>query len=222
MVHFDHVTFTYDDDPDGIVDLSFHVDEGELCFVTGRSGSGKTTISRLITGELSPLEGTITVNGFHIGHLSRKKLAEARRTIGTVFQDYRLIRKMTVRENLVFAMQCIGKNDEETEQRIQEVLDLVELTGKSHRYPNELSGGEKQRVSIARAILNHPALIVADEPTGNLDPELARTIMALFKKINEETDTTVIVITHALDIVRELNAKTLIIEDGRLVNTTHN
>lgn len=153
-----------------------HVDDGEFCFITGASGSGKSTLSKLITGELQPDVGTVRVNGYNMSVLDSKTMAEARRTIGMVFQDFRLITSMTVEENLEFAMRCIGVS-RNMEERIARVLSIVHLEDKEYRYPSELSGGEQQRVAIARAIINRPRLVIADEPTGNLDPKLAEEIV---------------------------------------------
>lgn len=219
IIKFDQVTFTYDGDDDGVYDLVFSIEDGELCFITGRSGSGKSTLSKLLTGEITPSHGSVRVNGYKMGTISRKNIARARRTIGMVFQDFRLIREMTVYENLEFAMRCIGRTGAEAHQRIDEMLNLVELSGKSHRYPRELSGGEQQRVAIARAMINEPSILIADEPTGNLDPSLANSIMELFLKINE-LGTTVLIITHAKDLVDKTGARVITMDNGHIISDT--
>lgn len=199
----------------GLNGLTLHVEDGEFCFIVGASGSGKSTLSKLITGELQPDSGSVQVNGFHMERLSSRTMAEARRTIGMVFQDFRLIPSMTVEENLEFAMRCIGASNTSIYARIPEVLDLVSLVGKEDRFPSELSGGEQQRVAIARAIINHPRLIIADEPTGNLDPKLSEEILRLLLKINE-LGTTMLVITHARELVQKFSKRTIALSHGRI------
>ena len=216
MVELKNVTLTYNGVVEGVSDLSLTIEDGEFCFIIGRSGSGKSTFSKLLTGELKPQYGTVKVNGYPMEQVRGKTKAEARRTIGMVFQDFRLIREMTAYENLEFAARCVGISGEGAEKRIADVLDLVGLSGKEDRYPRELSGGEQQRVAIARALINRPELLIADEPTGNLDPELARSIIDLFFKINA-LGTTVLVITHAKALVEQYNARVLALSDGKLV-----
>mgnify|MGYP000102033103 CR=1 FL=1 len=199
----------------GVDNLNLHVDDGEFCFITGASGSGKSTLSKLITGELQPDVGTVRVNGYNMSALDSKTMAEARRTIGMVFQDFRLITSMTVEENLEFAMRCIGVS-RNMEERIARVLSIVHLEGKEYRYPSELSGGEQQRVAIARAIINRPRLVIADEPTGNLDPKLAEEIIKIFVDINGIENTTVIVITHAKELVAKFRKRTIVLSAGRI------
>lgn len=217
MVKLEHVHYAYDESADGLQDVSLCVQDGEFVFITGKSGSGKSTLSKLITAELTADEGCVRVNNYSIDkNIRMRSIAELRRTIGMVFQDFRLINSMTVWDNLEFAMQCIKTSNAQIKQRIPEVLDLVGLTGKEYRFPNQLSGGEQQRVAIARAIINKPTLIIADEPTGNLDPSLAEDIFRLFLRINE-LGTTTIVITHAADMVQKLQRRTIGLKGGKVL-----
>lgn len=215
MLDIRDATVYYPSGVQGVDNLNLHVDDGEFCFITGASGSGKSTLSKLITGELQPDVGTVRVNGYNMSALDSKTMAEARRTIGMVFQDFRLITSMTVEENLEFAMRCIGVS-QNMEERIERVLSIVHLEGKEYRYPSELSGGEQQRVAIARAIINRPRLVIADEPTGNLDPKLAEEIMKIFVDINGIENTTVIVITHAKELVAKFRKRTIVLSAGRI------
>ena len=215
MLDIRDATVYYPSGVQGVDNLNLHVDDGEFCFITGASGSGKSTLSKLITGELLPDVGTVRVNGYNMSALDSKTMAEARRTIGLVFQDFRLITSMTVEDNLEFAMRCIGVS-QNMEERIERVLSIVHLEGKEYRYPSELSGGEQQRVAIARAIINRPRLVIADEPTGNLDPKLAEEIMKIFVDINGIENTTVIVITHAKELVAKFRKRTIVLSAGRI------
>lgn len=217
MVEVKNATVIYGSGQESLKNITLSVPNGQFCFITGRSGSGKSTVSKLITGEVRATSGDVHINGYNMGEISGRTLAEARRTIGMVFQDYRLIQSLTVAQNLEFAMCCIGINGDSIPLRIAEVLSVVDLEGHEDKYPAELSGGEQQRVAIARAIINHPTTILADEPTGNLDPEMAKEIMNLFHKINQETGTTVIIITHALDLVRcYKDARVICMEAGMI------
>lgn len=220
MVILQNVSLSYNTEVEAISHINLSVNDGEFCFITGKSGSGKSTMSKILTGELKPTSGFVRVNGYTMGTLKPKELAEARRKIGMVFQDFRLISSMTVEENLEFAMRCVGASPMAIEQRIPEVLDMVSIAGKAQRYPSELSGGEQQRVAIARAIINHPTLILADEPTGNLDPSLAQEIMQLFLDINKKTGTTAMVITHAQELVDEFQKRVITLEGGRIIADT--
>ena len=215
MLDIRDATVYYPSGVQGVDNLNLHVDDGEFCFITGASGSGKSTLSKLITGELLPDVGTVRVNGYNMSALDSKTMAEARRTIGMVFQDFRLITSMTVEDNLEFAMRSIGVS-QNMEERIERVLSIVHLEGKEYRYPSELSGGEQQRVAIARAIINRPRLVIADEPTGNLDPKLAEEIMKIFVDINGIENTTVIVITHAKELVAKFRKRTIVLSAGRI------
>ena len=189
--------------------ISFTINEGEFVFLVGPSGSGKTTIIKLITGELSPTSGQITVNGFDMQGIKRRKLPKLRRTLGVIFQDFRLIDKMTVYENVAFAMRVVGASNK--------VLELVGLADREKRFPAELSGGEQQRVAIARALVNNPRMIIADEPTGNLDPVRSLELMLLLEKINE-LGTTVLVVTHEKELVDAFSKRVISIDAGRVIS----
>ena len=176
--------------------ISFTINEGEFVFLVGPSGSGKTTIIKLITGELSPTSGQITVNGFDMQGIKRRKLPKLRRTLGVIFQDFRLIDKMTVYENVAFAMRVVGASNKEIRRRVPQVLELVGLADREKRFPAELSGGEQQRVAIARALAKRPRLLLCDEPTGALDYQTGKQILALLQKQSRENGMTVVIITH--------------------------
>ena len=182
----------------------------------GPSGSGKSTIIKLITGELKPTSGSVHVNGYSLERIRKREIPYLRRTVGVVFQDFRLISKMTVYENVAFAMRVVGAKEKEIKERVPYVLELVGLDSKATRHPNELSGGEQQRLAIARALVNNPSTIIADEPTGNLDPELAMEIMSLLQEINN-LGTTMLVVTHAQNLVEMFNKRTIVIHDGLIV-----
>ena len=175
--------------------VSMQIDDGDFVFLVGPSGSGKSTIIKLITAEIAPTKGKLMVNGYNLNDISEKQIPLLRRTIGVVFQDFRLIEKKTVFENIEVAMRAVGATTSEIRRRIPYVLGLVGLTGKSRQLPTQLSGGEQQRVAIARALANNPSVIIADEPTGNLDPARSLEIMSLLVKIND-MGTTILVVTH--------------------------
>lgn len=199
---------------DGI-DLT--ISEGEFVFLVGPSGSGKSTIIKLLTGELKPTQGTVIVNDFDMAKLKRRKLCKMRRSVGIIFQDFRLIEKMTVFDNVAFAMRVVGASNRQIAKRVPYVLNLVGLQGREKRLPNELSGGEQQRVAIARALVNNPRMIIADEPTGNLDPVKSFELMMLFDKINE-LGTTVLVVTHAKELVNAFGKRVVTIENGHIIS----
>ena len=179
--------------------VSMQIDDGDFVFLVGPSGSGKSTIIKLITAEIAPTKGKLMVNGYNLNDISEKQIPLLRRTIGVVFQDFRLIEKKTVFENIEVAMRAVGATTSEIRRRIPYVLGLVGLTGKSRQLPTQLSGGEQQRVAIARALANNPSVIIADEPTGNLDPARSLEIMSLLEKIND-MGTTILVVTHVVAI----------------------
>ena len=193
------------------------IEDGEFCFLVGPSGSGKSTIIKLITGELKPSSGTVHVNGYSLERIRKREIPYLRRTVGVVFQDFRLINKMTVYENVAFAMRVIGAREREIRDRVPYVLDLVGLSDKEKRHPSELSGGEQQRLAIARALVNNPSMIIADEPTGNLDPQMSFEIMSLLQEINN-LGTTMLVVTHAQNLVESFNKRVISINDGVIVN----
>ena len=197
------------------VDLT--INEGEFVFLVGPSGSGKTTIMKLITGEIRANDGQIIVNDFDMRRIKRRKLPKMRRTLGVIFQDYRLIENMNVYDNVAFAMRVVGASNKEIKKRVPYVLELVGLEGREKRMPNELSGGEQQRVAIARALVNNPRMIVADEPTGNLDPVRSLELMLLFEKINE-MGTTVMVVTHEKELVNAFSKRVITIDNGHVIS----
>ena len=198
-------------------DVSLTINDGEFVFLVGPSGSGKTTLMKLITGELRPTSGSVIINDFDMSTIKRRKLPKMRRTLGVVFQDYRLIENMTVYDNVAFAMRVVGTPNKEIKKRVPYILELVGLEGREKRLPTELSGGEQQRVAIARALVNSPRMIVADEPTGNLDPARSLELMLLLEKINE-MGTTVLVVTHEKELVNAFNKRVITIDSGNMVS----
>ena len=197
--------------------VSMSIKEGEFVFLVGPSGSGKTTVMKLITGEIRADAGQIIVNDFNMRTIRRHKLPKMRRTIGAIFQDYRLIENMNVYDNVAFAMRVVGAPNREIRKRVPYVLELVGLEGREKRMPNELSGGEQQRVAIARALVNNPRMIIADEPTGNLDPVRSLELMLLFEKINE-MGTTILVVTHEKELVNAFSKRVIAIEGGHVTS----
>lgn len=213
-----NVRMTYDSSETAALDdVDLEIHEGEFVFLVGPSGSGKTTIIKLLTGEVSAEAGEITVNGFDLRRIRRRKLPALRRTLGVIFQDFRLIDKMTVYENVAFAMHVVGASNKAIKERVPYVLELVGLTGREKRFPKELSGGEQQRVAIARALVNSPRMIIADEPTGNLDPVRSLEIMLLLEKINE-LGTTVLVVTHEKELVNAFSKRVVAIDGGHVIS----
>ena len=217
MIEFTDVVKSYREGNDALKGVNMQIEDGEFCFLVGPSGSGKSTIIKLITGELKPTSGTVHVNGYSLERIRKREIPYLRRTIGVVFQDFRLIPKMTVYENVAFAMRVIGAREKEIKERVPYILDLVGLSSKEHRHPGELSGGEQQRLAIARALINNPSTIIADEPTGNLDPQMSFEIMSLLQEINN-LGTTMLVVTHAKDLVERFNKRTIVINDGLIVS----
>ena len=213
MIRLKDVVKTYDNGTEALRGISFTIEDGEFVFLVGPSGSGKSTIIKLLTGEILPTEGRVMINGFSMSHISDKQIPYMRRTIGVIFQDFRLIGKKTVYDNLSLAMRAVGASPREIKNRIPYVLDLVGLAGKGQRYPDELSGGEPQRVAIARALVNNPSTIVADEPTGNLDPNRSLEIMTLLERINA-LGTTVVVVTHEKGLVNHFDKRVIMIDSG--------
>ena len=209
------VTVVYDNGIRAVNKASLRVDEGEFVFLVGASGSGKTTIIKLLTAEVRPTEGKVLVNNYNIGEMKKSRIPYLRRTLGVVYQDFRLIKTKTVYENVAFAMRTIGAKSKAIKQRVPYVLDLVGLADKAKEKPMNLSGGEQQRVAIARALVNNPRLIIADEPTGNLDPARSLELMTLFEKINE-LGTTVVVVTHERDLVNHFDKRVIMIDHGQV------
>ena len=211
------VTAVYDNGIRAVNKASLRVDEGEFVFLVGASGSGKTTIIKLLTAEVRPTEGKVLVNNYNIGEMKKSRIPYLRRTLGVVYQDFRLIKTKTVYENVAFEMRTIGAKNKTIKQRVPYVLDLVGLANKAKEKPMNLSGGEQQRVAIARALVNNPRLIIADEPTGNLDPARSLELMTLFEKINE-LGTTVLIVTHEKGLVDEFEKRVVMIDKGSVVS----
>ena len=216
MIKMKNVRKAYENGVDALNGINLEVAEGEFVFLVGPSGSGKSTIIKLLTGEIFCTDGEISVNGFDMAKMKHSKLPKLRRTLGVIFQDFRLIEDKTVYENIAFAMRVIGARTKTIKERVDYVLELVGLPEKKNRLPRELSGGEQQRVAIARALANNPKLIIADEPTGNIDPELSRELMALLVEINKK-GTTMLVVTHEEELVNEFTKRVVVIKDGEVV-----
>ena len=217
MIQFNDVVKTYQQGNNALNGVSMQIEDGEFVFLIGPSGSGKSTIIKLITGELKPTSGTVHVNGYSLERIRKREIPYLRRTVGVVFQDFRLIDKMTVYENVAFAMRVVGAKEKEIKERVPYVLELVGLETKMNRHPNEMSGGEQQRLAIARALVNNPSTIIADEPTGNLDPERSFEIMALLQEINN-LGTTVLVVSHDQKLVDLFGKCVITIDDGLVVS----
>ena len=216
MIRLTDAEKTYENGTKAIRGISFQIDDGEFVFLVGPSGSGKSTIIKMLTGEVVPTGGRVMVNGFSMSRIKEKQLPLMRRTIGVIFQDFRLIASRTVYDNLALAMRAVDASPREIRSRIPYVLELVGLKGKENNYPDELSGGEQQRVSVARALVNNPSTIVADEPTGNLDPARSLEIMTLLERINA-LGTTVIVVTHERGLVNHFNKRIILLNDGLVI-----
>lgn len=217
MIRFENVKKVYDNGTRAIKGISLLIGNGEFVFLVGPSGSGKSTILNMLTGEEPITSGTIVVDGFDLTRIKANRIPYLRRKLGVVFQDIRLIQKKTVEENLEFAMRVVGAPQKAIGARLDYVLDLVGLADKKRCYPNELSGGEQQRVALARALVNNPSLIIADEPTGNVDPMMSNEIMLLLNEINKRK-TTVLVVTHEKNIVNALGKRVIYLQEGRLVS----
>ena len=217
MIEFTDVVKTYTQGNKALNGVTMQIEDGEFCFLVGPSGSGKSTIIKLITGELQPTSGTVHVNGYSLERIRKREIPFLRRTVGVVFQDFRLINKMTVYENVAFAMRVIGAREREIRERVPYVLELVGLSDKEKRHPSELSGGEQQRLAIARALVNNPSMIIADEPTGNLDPQMSFEIMSLLQEINN-LGTTMLVVTHERDLVERFSKRVIAIDNGLVIS----
>lgn len=216
IIAMDHISKHYSTGVDALHDVSIRIHKGEFVFVVGKSGSGKSTFIKLLLKELDPTEGRLFVGGRQVTHLKRKQVSMYRRKIGVVFQDFRLLKNKTVYENVAFAQQIIGMPKRDTAINVPIMLEMVGLKDKADVYPHELSGGEQQRVAIARALINKPTILLADEPTGNLDPETAWDIMMLLQEVNK-MGTTVVVVTHNNDVVDVMQKRVINLEDGVLV-----
>lgn len=215
MIYFDGVSRIYDDHA-ALADVSFRIEPGEFVSIVGHSGAGKTTLLRLLLAEEKPTSGAVFFESVNINHIKARHIPEYRRRIGTVFQDFRLLPHKTAYENIAFAMEAAGKHDEEIRSDVPQVLELVDLGDKMFHFPNELSGGEKQRVAIARAIISQPDVMIADEPTGNLDPVNTYDIIQILKKIND-MGTTVILTTHNKGVIDSLKRRVITMENGRVI-----
>ena len=221
MMRFTNVNKIYDNGTHAIKGVSFLVDNGEFVFLVGPSGSGKSTILKLLTAEEPITRGSAVIDGFDLRRLQPSRIPLLRRRVGVVYQDFRLIKNKTVEENLAFAMRVINAPWKTIPERVHYVLDLVGLVEKKQCYPTELSGGEQQRVAIARALINNPSTIVADEPTGNLDPERSLEIMMLLERINQ-LGTTILVVTHERQLVNQFNKRVIYLEEGKIVSDQEN
>ncbi len=217
MIEFTDVVKSYSVGNHALRGVSMQIEDGEFVFLVGPSGSGKSTILKLITGELKPTSGSVHVNGYSLERIRRREIPHLRRTVGVVFQDFRLIENRTVYDNVAFAMRVVGARNREIRDRVHYVLELVGLNTKSRRLPGELSGGEQQRLAIARALVNNPSTIIADEPTGNLDPERSLEIMTLLREINN-LGTTMLVVTHEIGLVEQFVSRRIVINDGLIVS----
>lgn len=217
MVELINVSKSYSGDTMALDDISLTIPDGQFVFIVGPSGSGKSTFLKLLTKEEEPTSGKIIINGTNITSMKKRKIPYLRRTMGIVFQDFRVIEKMTVFENVAFAMHVVGAKSRDIRRRVPYVLNLVDLGDKARRKVSELSGGEKQRVGLARALVNNPNMIIADEPTGNIDPSLSYELVELLSQINK-CGTTVIMVTHDISIVRRFNFRVIEIADGKITN----
>ena len=215
MIYFNNVTKKYSDNV-SLEDVTISIGPGEFVSVVGHSGAGKTTLTKLILAEESPTGGTIFFESTDIHKLSNKDLTNFRRKVGVVFQDFRLLSNKTAYENIAFAMEATGKNDKEIAQDVPHVLELVDLSHRASHFPHQLSGGEKQRLAIARAIITQPELIIADEPTGNLDPVNTNEVINILKKIND-LGTTVILTTHNRSVIDQVKKRVITLENGKVV-----
>ncbi len=215
MIELANVSLKYDNETVAIEDINLKIEQGEFVFIVGASGAGKSSIIKLLLHERVATTGTVIVNGYNLKKIKKRKLPKFRRTLGVVFQDFRLIPSLNVFDNVAFSLRVTDASKQYIRTRVPYILELMGLTEKAKRFPHELSGGEQQRVSIARALVNDPPMIIADEPTGNVDPELSYEIVDLLKRIND-VGTTVIMVTHEHDIVRYFGGRTINIENGRI------
>ncbi|MSS42527.1 cell division ATP-binding protein FtsE [Anaerosalibacter bizertensis] len=215
MIEFINVSKVYKNGTKALSNINISIDKGEFVFIVGHSGAGKSTLVKLLLKEIEPTSGKIILDGMDITKVKNRKIPYIRRKVGVVFQDFRLLPNKTVYENVAFAMEIIGAHPAEIKRRVPEVLRMVELGDKANDYPDQLSGGEHQRVAIARAIVNNPPVLIADEPTGNLDPDTAWEIMKIMKNINRR-GTTVLMATHAKDIVDCMKRRVVALDDGKI------
>ncbi len=219
MIKLEHVSKSYSAGIPAFNDVSLNIEEGEFVFVVGDSGSGKSTLIKLLLKELEPTEGTITINGRKLNKIRRRQIPKFRRNIGVVFQDFRLLKDRNIYDNVAFAQKVIGESNRSIKKNVPKLLSMVGLAAKYRSYPRQLSGGEQQRVAIARALINKPKILLADEPTGNLDANNAWEIMKLMEEINEQ-GTTVVVVTHNLEIVKAMNKRVITMQKGVVIDDT--
>lgn len=217
MIEFSNVTKTYKNGTEALKDVNLKIDKGEFVFVVGPSGAGKSTFIKLLLREETPTKGQIHVNGFDLNKIKRRHIPQFRRSLGVVFQDFRLIPKMTVYDNVAFALRVTNVANRSIRQRVPYVLNLVGLAHKARAYPEQLSGGEQQRVALARALVNNPSLLIADEPTGNIDPEMSMEIVELLNEINK-CGTTIVMVTHAHNLVQRFDRRVITINHGNIVS----
>ncbi len=217
LIRINDVTKQYKNGVTAIYDLNLKIKKGDFVFIIGGSGSGKSTLIKMLYREEKPTRGEIVVGGLNVAKLRNRKVYRLRRKLGIVFQDYRLLQKSTVYENVAFALEVIGAKSDEIKVKTLKALELVGLKGKLRNYPDQLSGGEQQRVAIARAIVNNPRLLLCDEPTGNLDPEMSMEIMKVLDDISKTLGTTIIMATHDKEIVNKMKKRVVVLKEGRLV-----
>lgn len=218
MIQLRNVDKSYPNGVHALNHVSLDINDGEFVYIIGATGSGKSTMIKLLNGEEVPDSGQIIVNGVDVGALKHRKVPQYRRQIGCIFQDYRLLPPLTVYENIAFALEVVGTPKKEIRKRVREVLDLVDLQEKAKSYPDELSGGQQQRVTIGRAIANNPKVLIADEPTGNLDPEKSFEIIELLEKINRSINATIIMVTHDSVLVEKYRKRTIVLDNGYIVH----
>ena len=216
MVELKNVNVHYSSGVDALQNINLRINDGEFVFIVGGSGAGKSTLVKLMTREIVPTEVRVFVNGYNLSKTKGNKIAKFRRSIGMVFQDFRLIQELNVYENVAFVLRIADQSTRFIKQRVPNVLNLVGLGNKARSKPRELSGGEQQRVAIARALANDPGLIIADEPTGNIDPQLSYEIVELLRKINRQNGTTIIMVTHEHDLVKYFGGRIINIENGSI------
>ena len=217
MIDLIDVSFQYGNGTEALHNVNLRVNQGEFAFVVGSSGAGKSSLLKLLLRETVATSGQVIVNGFNLNKLKNRQIPKFRRSLGVVFQDFRLIPDMTVYENVAFAMRVTDQSNKAIRQNVPEVLEMMNLASKAKQHPYELSGGEQQRVSLARALINHPPLIIADEPTGNIDPEFSYEIVEMLEQINKQAGTTILMVTHQHEMVKFFGGRTINIEEGRVV-----
>ena len=217
MIRLENVSKSYNNGVHALRDINLTIEDGEFVYIIGPTGSGKSTLIKLLDGEEIPDQGRVLVNDVDVGKLRHSKVPFYRRSIGVVFQDFRLLPHLTIFENISFALEVIGMDRQQIRQRVREVLELVSLSEKAKAFPNQLSGGQQQRATIGRAIANHPKVLIADELTGNLDPEMSKEVIELLEKINEKEKTTVLMVTHDKNLVDAFKKRTISLEEGYIV-----